>query len=358
MLIAQAAMKIIVLGGSGFIGGHVCEKLATAGHSITVPTRRLSSAKHLQHLPRLQLLQCNAHDSVQLQHAVAGHDVLVNLIAVLHGDEERFNTAHVQLPQTIANACRAAGVPRIVHISALGAALDAPSLYQRSKARGEAVLAASGLDVRMLRPSVVFGAEDKLLNLFASLQKIAPFMPLAGADTQFQPVWVEDVAQAVVQLATDNRLPVLDRSSSAQATPAATTPKAASAPASPATAPVQSTRPVAAAHHAIFEACGPQVLTLREIVALAGRCVGAERPIFALPAGLANVQAWVMERLPGEPLMSRDNLASMRVPNIASGTLPGLAELGITAASMSTIAPTYLGAARTLDDYRKEVGLS
>jgi uncharacterized protein YbjT (DUF2867 family) len=334
-------MKIIVLGGSGFIGRHVCEKLSAAGHSITVPTRRLSSAKHLLPLPRLQLVQCNAHDSAQLARAVAGHDVLVNLIAVLHGDEKRFDAVHVQLPQSIAAVCHAAGVPRIVHISALGAALDAPSLYQRSKARGEAVLAASGLDVRMLRPSVVFGAEDKLLNLFASLQKMAPFMPLAGADTQFQPVWVEDVAQAVVHLATDNRLLSAQRATSASITTS-----------------VQSTRPVAAAHHAIFEACGPQMLTLREIVALAGRCVGAQRPIFALPAGLANAQAWLMEHLPGEPLMSRDNLASMRVPNIASGTLPGLAELGITAASITTIAPTYLGAARTLDDYRKEVGLS
>jgi uncharacterized protein YbjT (DUF2867 family) len=359
-------MKIIVLGGSGFIGRHVCEKLAAAGHSITVPTRRLSSAKHLLPLPRLQLLQCNAHDSAQLLRAMAGHDVVVNLIAVLHGDEQRFDTVHVQLPQTIANACRAAGVPRVVHISALGAAPDAPSLYQRSKARGEAVLAASGLDVRLLRPSVVFGAEDKLLNLFASLQKMAPLMPLAGADTQFQPVWVEDVAQAVVHLATNNRLPTAVKFNPAKFNPAKTSPVPASSldntPASAfanrATTSVQSTRPIAAAHHAIFEACGPEALTLRQIVALAGRCVGAPRPIFALPAALANAQAWVLEHLPGEPLMSRDNLASMRVPNIASGTLPGLAELGITAASITTIAPTYLGAARTLDAYRKEVGLN
>jgi uncharacterized protein YbjT (DUF2867 family) len=341
-------MKIIVLGGSGFIGRHVCEKLAAAGHSITVPTRRLSSAKHLLPLPRLQLLQCDAHDSAQLTRAVVGHDVLVNLIAVLHGDEKRFDAVHVQLPQSIATVCRAAGVPRIVHVSALGAAQDAPSLYQRSKARGEAGLAASSLDVRILRPSVVFGAEDKLLNLFARLQKIAPFMPLAGADTQFQPVWVEDVAQAVVHLATDNRLSGLT----------GTKPASASAAAHRATTSVQSTRPVATAHHVIFEACGPQVFTLRQMVALAGRCVGAQRPIFALPAALANAQAWVMEHLPGEPLMSRDNLASMCVPNVASGTLPGLAELGITAASITTIAPTYLGAARTLDAYRKEVGLN
>jgi hypothetical protein len=164
-----------------------------------------------------------------------------------------------------------------------------------------------------------------------------------------------------VHLATNNRLPTAVKFNPAKTAPVRAssldnTP--ASASANRATTSVQSTRPIAAAHHAIFEACGPEVLTLRQIVALAGRCVGAQRPIFALPAALANAQAWVLEHLPGEPLMSRDNLASMRVPNIASGTLPGLAELGITAASITTIAPTYLGAARTLDAYRKEVGLN
>jgi uncharacterized protein YbjT (DUF2867 family) len=320
-------MKIIVLGGSGFIGRHVCEKLAAAGHSITVPTRRLSGAAHLQPLPRLQLQQCDVHDSAQLAQVVAGHDVLINLIAVLHGNAQRFDAVHVQLVRSIVAACKAGGVPRVVHISALGAGPDAPSMYQRSKAQGEAVLAAASaqLDVRMLRPSVVFGAEDKLLNLFASLQKIAPLMPLAGADTQFQPVWVEDVAQAVLQLATTAHLPTC---------------AGAAHPTNP----------------AVYEACGPQVLTLRELVQLAGRCVGAQRPVLSLPAPLAHLQAWVMEHLPGEPLMSRDNLDSMRVPNIASGHAPGLAQLGITPSSITAIAPTYLAAARTMDSYRKGHG--
>jgi uncharacterized protein YbjT (DUF2867 family) len=318
-------MNIIVLGGSGFIGRHVCEKLAAAGHSITVPTRRLSGAVHLRPLPRLQLLQCDVHHSAQLAQTVAGHDVLINLIAVLHGDAARFEAVHVQLVRSIVAACQAGGVRRVVHVSALGASPDAPSMYQRSKAQGEAVLAAASapLDVRILRPSVVFGAEDKLLNLFASLQKIAPLMPLAGADTQFQPVWVEDVAQALLQLATTDRLPH------------------------------NSSRPSVGHHAAIFEACGPQVLTLRELVQLAGRCVGAQRPVLPLPEPLARMQAWVMERLPGEPLMSRDNLDSMRVPNIASGQLDGLAQLGITPSSITAIAPTYLAAKRTMDQYRK-----
>ncbi len=337
-------MKVIVLGGSGFIGRHVCEKLAAAGHSITVPTRRLSSAAHLQPLPRLQLQQCDVHNSAQMAQVVAGHDVLINLVAVLHGDAARFDAVHVQLVRSIVAACQAGGVRRVVHVSALGAGLDAPSMYQRSKAQGEAVLAeacvstSAQLDVRMLRPSVVFGAEDKLLNLFASLQKIAPLMPLAGADTQFQPVWVEDVAQAVLQLATTDHL---QANLSGQSPANSPTSAGATHAGSPAVNP------------AIYEACGPQVLTLRDLVQLAGRCVGAQRPVLPLPAPLARIQAWIMEHLPGEPLMSRDNLDSMRVPNIASGQQPGLAQLGISPSSITAIAPTYLAAARTMDQYRK-----
>jgi uncharacterized protein YbjT (DUF2867 family) len=332
-------MKIIVLGGSGFIGRHVCEKLIAAGHSITVPSRNVSQCKHLQMLPGLDLLPCDVHNAAQLAAAVAGHDVLVNLVAVLHGSEQRFEQVHVQLPRNIVAACKAAAAsgttPRIVHVSALGAALDAPSMYQRSKARGEAVVTSSGLDFAILRPSVVFGAEDKLLNLFASLQKLAPIVPLAGADTQFQPVWVEDVAQAIVLLVTDGSY---SNNSCSRNISLAYNPK---------------TPKNEAVQKAIYEACGPQVLTLRDLFAIAGQCVGAKRPILPLPMPLARVQAWVMEHLPGEPLMSRDNLQSMKVANVASGHYPSLAALGITASSVQAIAPTYLAAHSTLDAYRR-----
>ncbi len=324
-------MKIIVLGGSGFIGRHLCEKLAAAGHSLTVPTRRVDSAKHLQMLPGLTLLPCNVHDAAQLAQAVAGHDVLVNLVAILHGNEQRFEQVHVVLPRKIVAACQAAGVPRIVHVSALGVAPDAPSMYLRSKARGEAVLADSGLDIALLRPSLVFGAEDKLLNVFASLQKLAPLVPLAGAGTQFQPVWVEDVAQALEVLVTEYNY---QKDSSLCYVPLGQQSKTPS-------------------NVTVFEACGPNMLTLRQLFAIAGQCVGAQRPIVPLPMPLARAQAWVMEHLPGEPLMSRDNLDSMRAPNIASGNFPGLSALGITPSSLYAIAPTYLREAHTLDKYRK-----
>ncbi len=329
-------MKIIVLGGSGFVGRHVCEKLTALGHHVSVPTRNLAQAKSLAMLPGLHLLGCDVHQPAQLNAAVAGHSVLVNLVAVLHGSEAAFEQVHVQLPRHIVAACHSAGVQRVVHISALGAALDAPSRYLRSKARGEAVLAGSGLPLALLRPSVVFGAEDKLLNLFASLQKLAPIVPLAGADTQFQPVWVEDVAQAVVALATDERY--INNSFlrfNYMGYDAKTPPNTQ-----------------------IVEACGPQVLRLRDLFAIAGQCVGAKRPIVPLPMPLARVQAWVMEHLPGQPLMSRDNLDSMQAPSIATGQFPGLAALGITPASLHAIAPTYLGAGRTMDKHRKNASIS
>jgi uncharacterized protein YbjT (DUF2867 family) len=318
-------MKIIVLGGTGFIGRHICEKLIRAGHEVTVPTRKMENAREIQTLPRLQPILCNVHDPAQLAQAVMGHEVLINLVAILHGSEQEFERVHVLLPQSIVAACKAAGVKRIVQMSSLGAALDAPSQYLRSKGRGEQVFEQSGLDVTVLRPSVVFGEGDKLLNTFAALQQSFPLMPLACADAQFQPVWVEDVAQAVVNVALGD---CYNKDSYLRSIYAGKQPKT-------------------------FEIAGPRQLGLRDLVALAGQCVGAARPIIALPTALARIQAFVMEKLPGPTLMSRDNLDSMQSPNVASGTLPGLRELGIEPAGIEAIAPLYLQPKSRMDQLRK-----
>ncbi len=318
-------MKIILLGGTGFIGRHICEKLIRAGHEVTVPTRKLENAREIQTLPRLDVVRCNVHDAQQLTQAVAGHEVLINLVAILHGSEAEFERVHVALPKTVVAACKAGGVKRIVQMSSLGAALDAPSQYLRSKGRGEQVLEGSGLDVCILRPSVVFGAGDKLLNVFARLQQMAPCVPLAGSDAQFQPVWVEDVAQAVACLASHQDYKIDSKLSSKYA---GQTPKT-------------------------YEITGNKVMRLREMFELAGRCVGAPRPIFHLPQAIARLQAWVMEKMPGPTLMSRDNLDSMQTPNVASGHFPGLYELGIEPSSIESIAHTYLMPPRKMDQYRK-----
>ncbi len=311
---------VLVLGGSGFVGRHVCDQLVRAGHQVTVPTRRASRAASVQTLPGLTVIETDVHDDAALAALMAGHSAVVNLIAVLHGDEARFERMHVQLPQRIAAAMRQAGVERLVHVSALGADLQGPSLYQRSKARGEAVLASAGLDLTVLRPSVIFGAEDRFLNLFADLQQVFPFMPLAGSGTKFQPVWVNDVAAAIVRCLQDRRT-------------------------------IGQT----------CEACGPETFTLGELVKRSGQWAGVNggkgRPVIPLPRWVGWLQALAMEMLPGEPLMSRDNLASMQVDNVASGQLPGLQALGITPAALSAVAPTYLGhkgPRSRLEDWRSQ----
>ncbi|MCV2357070.1 complex I NDUFA9 subunit family protein [Paucibacter sp. B2R-40] len=301
--------NILILGGSGFIGRSLCEQLIRAygGRArITVPTRRLSHAQAIQGLPGLTVLQADVHQAGQLESLLTGHDLVINLIAILQGSEAQFERAHVALPRHLAKVCAATGLRRLIHVSALGVADDgqpAPSRYLRSKAAGEAVLRGANLDLTLLRPSVVFGAGDHFVNLFAKLQAVFPVLPLAGAHVKFQPVWVEDVAAAIVAC-------VLDGSTAGQT----------------------------------FELAGPQVLSLADIAHLAGQISGHARPIFALPAPLAWAQAVAMELMPGEPLMSRDNLASMRVANVASGLLPGLETLGLSPQSIAAVVPSYLSA--------------
>ncbi len=295
--------RILLLGGTGFVGRSLCERLVTHGADtrVTVATRRLARAQSVQFLPTVDPVECDVHDDAQLARLLPGHDAVVNLVAILHGGAAEFERVHVQLPRRLAAACSAAGVTRVLHVSALGAAEDAPSQYLRSKARGEAALRAAPLDLSVLRPSVIFGTHDRFLNLFALLQAVFPLVPLAGANARFQPVWVEDVSEALRRCLL---------------------------------------RPDTAGQ--VYECAGPQVFTLRELVQLAGRLSGHDRPVLGLPDVLAWPQAIAMELLPGTPLMSRDNLLSMQVPNVATGQWPGLPALGITPAEVEAVAPGYL----------------
>jgi len=303
--------NILILGGTGFVGRALCDKLVErfggGGAQIVVPSRKPPRAKYLQLLPTVRLVACDIHDEAQLMKLVPGCDAVINLVGVLHGSKADFERAHVELPLKLSRACSAAGVRRVIHISALGASSSAPSQYLRTKAAGQAVLEAAGLDLTILRPSVIFGEHDHFLNLFAKLQTIFPVIPLASASSRFQPVWVQDVAAAIAFC--------LDERSTIGKT---------------------------------FECAGPQIFTLKQLVQLAGRWSGRQRPILALPDALGRAQALVMEMLPGAPLVSRDNLASMRVPNVATGQLPGLAALGIAPTSLGSVVPDYLGSDRGL----------
>jgi uncharacterized protein YbjT (DUF2867 family) len=314
--------NILILGGTGFVGRHVCELLSRHGITATVPTRRVANARAVQHLPNVTVVEADLHAQGALERLLPGHTAVLNLVAVLQGKAARFEAVHVGLPKRLLAAIEQVGGPRrLVHVSALGASLLGPSLYQHSKAEGEAVLGAAAsqgqLQLTLLQPSIIFGAGDSFLNLFAKLQGIFPIMPLAGSQAKLQPVWVQDVAAAIVEC--------LQASDTVGKT---------------------------------YELAGPDVFTLRELVQLAGRYSGHPRPVVALPAWAGYLQALALECAPGEPLMSRDNLLSLKADNVASGQHPDLAELGIQAASLYAIAPTYLsgrGNEQRMDVYRRRV---
>ncbi len=295
---------VLVLGGSGFIGRHLIAKLAETGRRVIVATRRFEHAKHLQVLPAVDaVVEADIHEDATLDRLMLGMDAVINLVGILHSKPAvpgapygpDFARVHVELPRRIVSACAVNGVRRYLHMSALGADATAPSMYLRSKAAGEAAaFSHSAVGTTVFRPSVVFGEEDRFLNLFAAMQKILPLILLPAADAKFQPVYVQDVAQALVN-ALDN-----DRT---------------------------------IGH--VYELAGPQIYTLRELVRLAGAFSGNVRPVFAMPPALAHWQAWLLERLPGVPLMSRDNLDSMTIDNVPSGTIAP--ELGIRPAALEAV---------------------
>jgi uncharacterized protein YbjT (DUF2867 family) len=295
--------RVCILGGSGFIGRHVVEKLVEHGDFVVVPSRRRERSKHLITLPTVDVVQADVHDPVVLTRLVARCDAVINLVGILHGRRGEpygpdFARAHVELPGKAITACLASGVSRFVHISALKAAPDAPSQYLRSKAAGEGtVVAARGeLGTTIFRPSVVFGPEDRFLNLFAELQRLFPVVFLGSPDAKFQPVYVEDVARAIVAS--------LDH-------------------------------PDAAGR--AYDLAGPAVYSLRELVEFAGQVAGHPRPIIGLGDRLSYLQAWAMEFAPVK-LLSRDNYYSMKVDSVTGESLP----FGLHPTPLDAVAPVYL----------------
>ena len=296
---------ILLIGGSGFIGSVIAAQLVARGCRVTIPTRRRERARQLLVLPTVEVVDADIGQAETLARLVAGKDAVIYLPGLLHSDRtppfgNAFKAVHVDLPTRVMEACVAAGVPRYLHMSALGAASDAPSMYQRSKAAGEAAARSfeDRLAVTIFRPSVVFGVGDKFSNLFAQLSRFAPFLIVGGAHAKFQPIHVDDVATAFVNALFD-----------------------------PATV------------GCAYDLGGPTIYSLGEFIQACGRVAGVERAVFNLPKPLALLQALVLEQLPG-PLLSRDNLASLEVDNVLGA--PVAEELGIKPAAFEAIAPSYL----------------
>jgi NADH dehydrogenase len=304
--------NFLVVGGSGFVGRHLVAALAARGARVTVPTRRRDRAKHLILLPTVDVVEADVRAPGVLARLAAGRDTVVNLAGVLHSRRAKrgeqgpnhygpqFAEAHVELAQAVVNACRVTGVKRLLHMSALGADPAAPSEYLRSKGVGErAVLAADDLEATVFRPSVIFGPEDRFLNLFAQLARFLPVIALGSPDARFQPVYVGDVVKAYLAAPED--------------------------------------RDAAGKR---YDLCGPHEYTLRELMEFACAITGKTRLVIGLPEGLSYLQAWAMELLPVK-LLTRDNFDSMRVPSVCDCVFPfGIQPVALEAAAPAWLAPS------------------
>ena len=293
--------KIAILGGAGFVGSCLVTKLDAAGYQVKVIVRRRESAKHLILLPNVQVTECNIANTYGLKDALKGCNAVINLIGILHeSGKQTFESVHHQLPRRVAQLCDELGISRLIHMSALQANSHAPSQYLRSKAAGEAAVSEFNkkLAITIFRPSVIFGRGDSFINLFANLVKWLPVIALAKPDAKFQPIWVEDVAQVVVN-ALENTT----------------------------------------TYGKIYELGGPQIVTLRELVQKVMTILGKQRPIIGLNDQLSLVQAYMLELMPIK-LMTRDNVRSMQVDSICSTAIAP--ELDVTPTSLDIVVPEYL----------------
>lgn len=312
--------NVLLLGGSGFVGTAVANRLAKLDINVTVPTRRRERTKALIALPNVSLVEADVHDPAVLAPLMQGQDAVINLVGMLHGGDlsvpysRKFAQAHVELPKKIAAAAKAAGVRRVLHMSALKAASNAPSEYLRSKADGETAIRQDGLDVTIFRPSVIFGVGDSFLNTFARLLRLLPRFYVGYGHAKFQPIFVGDVAEVIVRSLLD--------------------------------------------HQAIgqtYELVGPKVYTLRQLVDYVNDLTGANTKVKDLSEFWALIQAGVLSLLP-KPMLSPDNLRSMEVDSVA-GDLP--LPYGLVATTLEAVAPAYLLGVATkchFDAFRLKAG--
>ncbi|MFC0240247.1 complex I NDUFA9 subunit family protein [Rhodopseudomonas telluris] len=311
---------VTVFGGSGFIGRHVVSALARRDYRIRVAVRRPELAGHLQPLGRvgqIHAVQANLRYPESVQAAMRDSRVAINLVGILaEGGAQRFDAVQAEGAVAIAKAAAAIGA-RLVHVSAIGADASSASRYARSKAAGEQAVLAAVPHATILRPSVVFGPEDSFTNRFAALARISPVLPLVGADTKLQPVYVGDVASAVAEAVDGHTKP-----------------------------------------GATYELGGPEQMTMREIIELILETVDRKRLLLPLPFGLASLQAALLQFAPGDFKLTPDQVALLKVDNVVSEAAKSagltLQGLGITPDSMQAIVPSYLWRFRATGQFARK----
>jgi uncharacterized protein YbjT (DUF2867 family) len=298
-------MKVFILGGSGFVGGHLARRLSAAGHDITIATRYGPGARDLLVVPRTRVIQCNPYDLNSLTQALDGHDVAINLVGILNErgfSGKGFRRAHVELVEKLLISCEAARVPRLLHMSSLNAGRG-ESHYLQTRGEAERLIgqacSAGHLQATIFRPSTIFGPDDSFLNRFATLLRLAPVLPLARPGARFAPVFVGDVVEAFLRVLEkpDEREPV-------------------------------------------YELCGAEVWALKDLVIWLRQLLGLRRLVIGLPDPLGRLQGLAFDFVPGKPFSS-DNFKSLKLDSVCAEN--GLSALGIDPWGMSQLAPTWLG---------------
>lgn len=294
--------KICILGGSGFVGSLLVNRLYKEGHKLRLLTRKPQLCKHLSVLPGVEIRKADIGDPAELERQFAGMDAVVNLVGILHerkaGDFER---AHAELPRKVVAACRSTGVRRLLHMSALGVSPDGLSGYQQSKGRGEALVRAAHndtLQVTIFRPSVIYGQGDSFLNLFAELLKWTPIFPLGSPKAKIQPIHVGDVVRAFT-LSLNN----------------------------------------SATFGQTYDLCGPQVYTLQQLVEFVAATRGYRRMVIPLCDTLSYLQAWMLEFAPVK-MLTRDNYRTLKTDAICNCPFPAV--FGFAPVPMEIEAPNSL----------------
>ena len=313
---AQTSKLVTIIGGSGFVGRYVAQRMARRGWRVRVACRRPNEAMFVKPygvVGQVEPIQCNIRDEASTHAAIAGADAVVNCVGVLwESGRNSFASCHDHGAGRVARIAAAEGVATLVHISAIGASAESPSEYARSKADGEVAVLDAYPDATILRPSVIFGTEDGFFNQFAAIARLSPVLPLVGGNTRFQPVWVEDVAEAAAQAACGK------------------------------------------AGAGVYELGGPRIATFRECMSLMLEVTRRRRLMIDVPFFFASLKAFFLEKAAWvgmKPMLTRDQVRLLRHDNVVAEGSRTFADLGIDPTAMEAILESYLYAYRPYGQY-------